>query len=134
MAVLVGLAVSALLVLAGWTGASLRPRLVEQYPWFTLAALGVTASGVVQARWLLAGFLELRRRQREVLLPAMTRSEAGPRGVVAAPPTGFLVVAGGTRYHRPTCAMVAGKQTELHHPSEADSRRPCGICLQQAPA
>ena len=48
VAVLTGLTLSVLLLLAGWIGTSLRAHLIDQYPWFTLAALGVTLSGVVR--------------------------------------------------------------------------------------
>lgn len=131
VSLLTGLALSGLVALGGWVGASEQARLVDQYPWFTLAALGIVGSGVVQGRWLLAGFAEVRRRQREVLSELPSRAQQAPRvvNVDAEKYPGLVVVRGATgRYHRADCRMVAGKPTEAWTPSPGESRQPCGLC------
>lgn len=129
-----GLGFSALLVLAGYIGASGQARLTDQYPWITVAAIGVGVSGVVHARWLLAGLVSVRTLQREVLqrLTPAQRGSADTVPFVAervddSADDVWVAVVGASRYvHRPGCPMVLDKPT-VPAAGEREAT-PCGLC------
>ncbi|MDP9181176.1 MAG: hypothetical protein M3P04_00185 [Actinomycetota bacterium] len=127
--VLSGTVVAGLAIIGAWIGVSAEARLTDQYPWFTAGALAVGFSGVLQARWLLAGFASLRTREREVL-GAVRANMAPSTTVVEVPTSGELVVIahGSTRYrHRPECTMVRGKAVSSWDQSD-EEHESCQLC------
>ena len=131
-----GIAVSLLgflLIYLGWNGAGSFNDIRQQFPYLIsggLAGLGLVVVGaallVIEAARneraeLQATLLELREALVEV---------RGPAPSVAAP-TGDVVIAGASSYHRPTCRLVEGREDlEALAASDASGRglNPCRIC------
>ena len=112
------------------------------------ALAGLLLSGIGNLAWLLHGRRALGERRR-LLLPDLAPAaavnapaksddaEAGP-DALATPPAGtasveevFLAGEGMERYHRPDCALAAGRTgwtTATRREHEAAGRRPCGVC------
>lgn len=133
IALVVGLSVSALAILAGYIGASGEARLTGQYPWLSVAILGIAGGGVVHARWLLAGLTALRLRQRQVVRSIAALSATATSASLT--PTWsdaerVAALGASARHHRPGCAMVVGKVTERATAEEfaAAGRAECAIC------
>ena len=134
ISLIIGLGFSALLLLAGYIGASGEARLTDQYPWITLAALGVACSGVVHARWLLAGLICVRSLQRDVLAAIADVHGTGPASPVAAVPpprarrNSLVTVVGASTYvHRLDCVMAVGKPTAAASSGDGGRVR-CRLC------
>jgi hypothetical protein len=93
-----------------------------------IAGLLVGAFGGV--RWLAAVVKAVRIRKAAAV--ALVRSRFVPAGTAgtAGPAEGFVAAARMTRYHRPGCPLVAGKDVSAATPAEhsAAGRRPCGVC------
>ena len=121
-------------LLAAWVGASGTDSYAAQLRWIALGIAALVVSGVGGALWILAGFRNTRARQRAIantVGQVLQQPGVTSTGTVAAPATDRLVtVESGTRYHRCSCALVAGK------PSRSGSRathkaaglRACGVC------
>jgi len=135
---LVGL--GAVLIGIAGLGAQHKSALADGVPWVNLAVGGVILVGIGAALWVLAGMRANSELRRLVL--AELRSYTDPDAAAAAPrlpvdshngsesgaEVGTFVTARGmTRYHRPTCVLVAGKTVE-HFDSVPADRRPCDIC------
>jgi hypothetical protein len=121
--------VGGFILLAAWYGASgaVEPR--HQIPW-----LDAAAGGLIVAAAGMAAFLRL---TRQALAERLARLQQGvedrrPANRIRQPQPAAAFVASGvmTRYHRPGCPLVTGKDVaagsrEAH---EDRGRRPCGIC------
>jgi hypothetical protein len=106
------------------------------------ALAGLLLSGVGNLVWLLHGRRALGERRR-LLLPDVadaTASAAAHVVVVGTPRTAasaatvadaFLAGEGMERFHRPGCALAAGRTgwtTATRQEHEEAGRRPCGVC------
>jgi hypothetical protein len=135
LAVLLVLGVAGITV--GWAGAGGKATLDDQRGWLGLAIAALILTGFVMAGWLLVGMrriallrapvvAEVRRRKRAELAarPRVVRVEVDP-------PSGFAVLPGTRRYHRPDCLLLTGKDVAFGPIAdhEADGRLPCGVCL-----
>jgi hypothetical protein len=138
-----------IVVVVAWYVAAGQSTFSQQVAPLDAALAGLLLSGIGNLAWLLHGRRALGERRRLLLpdvAPATTVGEAlqapveEEPGLVAAatPPAGtisagevFLAGAGMERYHRPDCALAAGRAgwttaTRLEH--EAAGRKACGVC------
>jgi hypothetical protein len=119
------------LVVGGWVGASGKPLPSRQLGWVTVAAIGLLCSGVSNAMWLLAGRRAVGLRRARAVTEPLGRLSPG-RNASAANTAEDQVVAAATmtRYHRPSCELVAGKTVEVLAESDhiGRDRQPCGVC------
>lgn len=126
-------AIGVVLVLSAWYAASDELTLADQTGWLTVGTAGVVVLGAGNLAWLLAGWraVTLERRRVCALVPATPAAPAAPAEVV-----GELVAARSmTRFHRPDCALVAGKRVRHYALAthEARGRRPCDVCQPTTP-
>ena len=118
-------------LLAAWVGASGTDNYAVQLRWIALGIAALVTSGIGGALWILAGFRNTRARQRTI---ADTVGEVlqQPSTVTVAEPMSdpLVTVESGTRYHRRSCALVAGKPvtTGSLATHEAAGLRGCGVC------
>lgn len=121
----------AMLLAWGWWEASGTGNLDEQT---TAVVFALLAAGVVVAgsfAWVAAGRRAVRLRREKVLGQLERHGLLGRVWAVSdAEADGLVAVAGTTRYHRPDCLLVQGKDVE---PVTADGRAsagrvPCEMC------
>jgi hypothetical protein len=141
----------ALLVTIGYFGISGEAVVAKQLPYLISGGLGGVLLAILGGYFLAieelrkdGGRLDRMERQIEQLHQALLDRPDAPRELVVAPlPTGasaesngngtshrVLVVESGESFHRPGCALTAGKEaTELDR-SAASARglRPCPVC------
>jgi hypothetical protein len=104
--------VGAILVIAGWFGASNAVSLNHQVAWLELGVVGLIVAGTADVFWLLRGRRAIAAATGNLLsttslesvfplvVPTHAPAEDGARRVF---------VEGTSHHHRPTCLMVAGK-------------------------
>jgi hypothetical protein len=130
------------LVAVGWHGVSGEVEVRRQVLWLDLGVAGVLLLGVGNAQWVLRGRRAVGDR-RARLLPLGGEPIGEPAGgltpgagTAGAPPMaprraeGVVAGAAMTRYHRPDCELVAGKEvvTAGRNEHAAQGRRPCAVC------
>lgn len=117
-------------LLAAWVGASGTDDYAVQLRWIALGIAALVMSGIGGALWILAGFRNTRARQRTIAR-AVGEVLQQPTITVAEPASDQLVrVESGTRYHRRSCALVAGKPSSggSRATHEAAGLQACGVC------
>lgn len=126
----VSTALGAGLLGASYFGVAGEVHLKDQVLFLDLGIAGLlvgTAGGVA---WLAAGLKAVRVRKAAAV--AMVRSRFCSAGTVesAGPAGGFVSGPSMTRYHRPGCSLVTGKDVSAATLAEhsASGRRPCGVC------
>jgi hypothetical protein len=136
---LITIGLGGIVVAVAWYIAAGEATFSQQVGPIDAALAGLVLAGLGNVTWLLHGRRALGERRR-LLLPdvaAATHVVVTAQRVAGDPsPTGagedvFLAGEGMDRYHRPDCALAAGRTgwstaTRLHH--EAAGRRPCGVC------
>jgi hypothetical protein len=122
-----GVAVLALVGIAvTWLGSADAEVYNDQLAWLGTAIV-VTALGVVAGvAWIGGGTRTVRLLRKEVLLDASSVSLGRLPTEPAHEEVDVVVVANGTRFHRPSCPFVAGKAVAA--PRDRRSRRPCEVC------
>jgi hypothetical protein len=117
-------AVGAALLALGWWAASRRVAVSDQIPWLNVSVAGMAVAGFANAGWLFHRHRLFRRRARRLSALGSTTLLRIPAG------SGFVAVAGVTRYHRSECALVTGRavRTAARADHEGLGRRPCGLC------
>ena len=131
---LIGFAVStsigAGLLGASYLGVSAEVHLKDQVLFLDLGIAGLLVGALGGIRWLAAVVNAVRIRKAAAV--ALVRSRFAPAGTAgpAGPAEGLVATARMTRYHRPGCPLVAGKDVTAATPAEHSSagRRPCGVC------
>lgn len=131
---------SGIVIVVAWYIAAGEATFGQQVGPLDAALAGLLLSGVGNLAWLLHGRRALGERRR-VLLPDLADARAVSRGVVPTPPSipadtatlddVFLAGEGMERFHRPGCALAAGRTgwtTATRREHEAAGRRPCGVC------
>ena len=143
-----------LVILLGWYGAAHTPYLFEQVPYLIsggILGLGlVTGAGLLYfGGWVAKSAAAQQRASEETLLllreirdglgaaPRTPAGSAGSNGHVTMPAGGaFVATAHGSMWHRPDCAVVAGRE-DLHLVGpDGDGLQPCSLCdpLSAVPA
>jgi hypothetical protein len=127
----VALSVASLVLLAvGWLGAGGEALLEEQMPFLDVAVAGLLVGAAGGALWVIAGIRAV--RSRKAVVKALVAVRAGGTAAGAASVRSDMFVAGAamTRFHRPDCSLVAGKElaaaTRVDH--QRAGRRACGMC------
>ena len=126
----VSTAIGAGLLGASYLGLSAEVHLKDQVLFLDLGIAGLLVGAFGGVRWLAAVVKAV--RIRKVAAVALVRSRfvpAGPTGS-AGPAEGLVAAARMTRFHRPGCPLVAGKDVTAATTAEhsAAGRRPCGMC------
>jgi hypothetical protein len=129
-----------IVIVVAWYVAAGEATFAQQVGPIDAAIAGLLLSGVGNLAWLLHGRRALGERRR-LLLPdvaAATASTGAPPVVVgplstttAATDDVFLAGEGMERFHRPSCALAAGRtgwRTATRREHEDAGRRPCGVC------
>ena len=114
------------LVVAGWIGASDQVQLDRQAPWVAVAVAGMLVAAGAAALWL----LETRRAVRERVLAVVAAVEAIPEAALAVDDEVRVRRRGARLYHRPGCALVAGRAVDAADAAawSADGVEACEAC------
>lgn len=123
----IGNALGAAMVFAGWWTVSDQVAPSDQLGWFNLSLTGLLVSGVANAIWLSRALRAVRTARRLVLINPSHLSRAKP----CEPrdrPHDVVAVPGTSRYHRPDCLLVLGKTVEPACRTTSD-RVPCDVCM-----
>lgn len=130
--------VVALLVIAWWQASS-HPLARDHEPWLNLGIGAVLLSGALNGLFLMGARRAVAVRRAALYRTASLATPASPAtpasrapGAMSGPRPApkFAATPAMTRYHRPTCALAAGKplRLEARREHETAGRRPCGIC------
>lgn len=126
----VSTALGAGLLVASYLGVSAELRLKDQVPFLDLGVAGLLAGAVGGVWWLAALVKAVRLRKAAAVALVRSRFDSVETGGPAGPADGFVAAAGMTRYHRPSCSLVSGKDVSAGSLAEHSTagRRPCGVC------
>jgi hypothetical protein len=119
------------LIAVSWYQVSGDVVLRDQLAWFNVGIVGLIVSGVGNGYWLLSGRSHVGRARMMVLPTRATRPRDGWGERLAEDLENRPVATPAmTRYHRPSCPMVAGKQTAAttRRAHETAGRLPCELC------
>lgn len=124
--------VVALLVIAWWQATS-HPLARDHEPWLNLGIGAVLLSGALNGLFLMGARRAVAVRRAALYRTASLATPASPPpGAMSGPRRGpkFAAAPAMSRYHRPTCALAAGKPLRLEERGDHETagRRPCGIC------
>jgi hypothetical protein len=114
------------LITVAWWGASAGVRVGQQLGWAAVAVSGLLVAGTANAGFLLAARRTLRQRSRQFVPDAV--NNVAPTAEDTSRPCDTPVASPSmTRYHRPSCPLVRGKEV---HPAtrSVEARMACGIC------
>lgn len=125
--------VGAVVVFVGWLGVSGTARLSHQYGWTSVAVVGLVIAALGNGLWLLGGRRAVGVRRRRLLAdPPRGAVDVTSAAVATSPPADDRLVTAPamTRYHRPGCILVRGKDVRPYEPARrgAPAARPCGMC------
>ena len=124
----VGNAVGLVLIAAGWWQLADLGVVRDQLAWFVVCLTGLGVAGVTNGIWLLRGQRAVTAARVEMAAGLRARRE---RAVpVATNGSGYVAAPATARYHRPGCALVAGRAVEAAGRAghEVAGRRPCEAC------
>lgn len=137
-------ALGALALFLGWYGVSGESLTSKQLPYLVSGGLTGIALVVVASVFLatedvrrqLSRVDELHRKVDDIYALfveelAVTPSAAPPSTAVVASPDGLVALPAGSSYHRPGCALVAGKTAAAaidERAVRARKLRPCRVC------
>jgi hypothetical protein len=120
-----------LLLVLGWYGVSGESLTAKQLPYLVSGGLGGIALIVLAAALLTTQDVQRqlerldRVEQRVGTLYDLLVEELVPAALDGAD---VVRVTGGTTYHRPTCPLVAGKETAPLGPADRLAVAPCDVC------
>ena len=135
-------------IVIGWLGASHTEFVFEQIPYMVsggLLGLGLVMAGgsFYFSYWLTRMVRETRESRDEAnrafrtmnemaeLLATVLREDGASVGATPAPTSldgRFVATQGGTMFHRPTCAVVAGRRDLRNVSAEEPGLEPCKMC------
>jgi len=112
-----------------WWCASGTATFNSQLTWLNVGVAAVIVGGLGNMTWLLQGRRALALRRRDVMAAVEAMSSTTP-SVAVVDDDVRLTVPGTTRYHRASCAAIAGKKAKAMSVAkhERAGRRPCGLC------
>jgi hypothetical protein len=130
-----------LLILLGWYGAAHSPYLWEQVPYLISGglvglALVVGAGLLYFGSWLTRSAAAQQRATedmaavlREIRAQLAQRPEVAVNGSGRRrPASAFVATARGSMWHRPDCAVVAGREDLRPVDPDGGGLRPCALC------
>jgi len=123
------IAVGALVWFIGWYQVASKASSDEQTTPLNLAIVGVLLAGAGQLSWILDGRRAVGRRRRRLIGDGHVPSAVAKLGT--DPELTEVSLVGGRRYyHRPGCALAAGRdlETAARGEHEAAGRSACGVC------
>lgn len=125
-----------LVILLGWYGAAHTPYLFEQVPYMISGGLVglalVTGAGLLYFGSWVARSAGAQQRAAEETLSLLREIRDGLGGARSAATanghTGFVATARGSMWHRPDCAVVAGREDLREVGPDGDGLKPCALC------
>jgi hypothetical protein len=122
----VRMGVGLVLLVAGWIGASDQVQLDRQAPWVAVSVSGMLVAAGAAALWL----LDTRRAVRARVLAVVAAVEAVPEAPRAVEDGRRVRRRGARLYHRPGCALVAGRRVDVGDAAgwAADGVDACEAC------
>jgi hypothetical protein len=130
-----GIAVALLgfvLIYLGWNGAGSFNDIRQQFPYLISGGIAGLALVVVGAALLVIEAARAERAELQATLLELRDALTEVRGPApSVAPSGDVVIAGASSYHRPTCRLVEGRDDlESLDPTAASERglNPCRIC------
>lgn len=114
-------------VVVGWVGSAHEPSFHGQTRWMVAAVAGFVVMGYGAVSWLMRARSSVLQR-RHLLLPLPVST--GVVGSVVAAADTIVVGPVPSRYHRPGCALVRGRDWACLPRAAVDlaDRSPCGVC------
>jgi hypothetical protein len=114
------------LILIGWYQGSGELTVGAEISWLNLGLTGIGLSMAANGLWLTSARRSIAISRREIL-PLPRPGTPWNMAIDDEPP---VVGAGMTRYHRPTCVLVAGKTTTSAPATTFDQQglAPCPTC------
>lgn len=118
----------------GWYGASHTPYLFEQVPY--LISGGLVGLGLMMGAGLLyigswvarAAAVQERAAAQTLEVLREIRDGLGGQGRSAASTAAFVATQRGSMWHRPDCAVVAGRSDLRAVPADGAGLSPCALC------
>lgn len=126
-------AVGGALLGLGWFGAADRLELGEQVTYLNVGAGGLLVGAAGGLSWLRSGLRSVRSRKAGVLAELRTgKAASSPEATLATATAAYVASTAMTRYHRPACSLVAGKDVTASTLAAhtAAGRKPCGMCVR----
>ena len=128
-------ALAAAVLIGAWFGLSDELVFTRQIPLLDLAVVATVAGGVANVTWIVQGRSAVRRRKAAFrsrvaqVLPATVAAPAVSHPTPAlAVEEGFVSAPRMTRYHRPGCPLLDGKDVRPVGGPEEGGRAACGVC------
>jgi hypothetical protein len=120
----------------GWMGAAKEATVAHQISWSGLAVSGLVVMQGAISVWMGRGFRAVAVRRRALLgefriTEALRRNVISDRAECELLEAAFVAVAGLTRFHRPGCLLVVGKEAAIARTMaehEAAGLRACEMC------
>jgi hypothetical protein len=124
------------LMAAGWYMSGDGQPLDQQMPRLDLAVGGLLIGVLGGGLFLIRGLRGVADRKATVKALAARRVAARATATPLVATDELVAAADMTRYHRAACPLVAGKPVAAAGRAEHErrDRRPCGLCLREAPA
>lgn len=130
------------LIVLGWYGAAHTPYLFEQVPYLIsggLVGLGLVAGAglLYLGSWVARGSAAQQRAGEEMLeilreIRAELADRPAPRSAVNGANghhgAAFVATARGSMWHRPDCAVVAGREDLRPVAADGEGLKPCALC------
>ena len=126
-------AVGGALLSLGWFGAADRLELGRQVAYLNLGVAGLLVGGAGGLSWLRSGLRSVRARKAAILVELRAGTvDAFPEATLVAATAAYVATTAMTRYHRPSCSFVAGKEVTASTLAAhtAAGRKPCGMCVR----
>ena len=117
-----------------WYGASYQSTLRNQIGWILGSLLATATFVLAGVLWLLVGFQEVRRGDRELDLDKHSvfglAGEPAPseQQSLLQDADQFVTGTGMARAHLRSCLLVKGKQVDVVEGARLPALRPCGVC------
>ena len=116
------------LIIAGWYQASGEVTVRGQLTWLNVSMVGLGVSGWANGMWLWRG-RQVIGLARATMLP-LASNRKGPRPTPALPESSLVTGPGMSRFHRPSCPLVAGKDVSGETLAHFERRglTACDVC------
>jgi hypothetical protein len=131
-----GIGIGAIGLASAWVAASITSTVDRQLYWVALGVVSVLVAAFSMVAWLLFGLRAVGLTRHQVAAELRTwdgRATEPPdveRGHADPGSPQLFIASGMTRYHKPDCLLIRGKESRPIDAGEigASGLRPCGVC------